>query len=85
MRNNLRMIFVFFCSSHLLNTNTGLIADGDNIQASFLGIDGAIEASTVSEAQVSYGLIEFKTTIKLGAANLFGNESQEVLVSSAIG
>lgn len=73
------MIFVFFCSSHLLNTNTGLIADGDNIQGAFLSTDGTIEY------KMSYGLIEFKTTIKLGAANLFGNESQEVLVSSAIG
>jgi outer membrane receptor protein involved in Fe transport len=47
--------------------------------------DGMIDAATVLDAQISYNLTKFKSTIKLGAANLFGKEYQQVLGAGAIG
>ena len=52
-------------------------------QSSFA--DGMIDAATVIDAQVSYALPKLKSVLKLGAANLGGNEYRQVLGAGLIG
>ena len=52
-------------------------------QSSFA--DGMIDASTVVDAQISYGIPYLKSTIKVGATNLGGKEYKQVLGAGAIG
>ena len=47
--------------------------------------DGMIDAATVIDAQVSYALPKLKSVLKLGAANLGGNEYRQVLGAGLIG
>ena len=44
-----------------------------------------IESATVLDAQLSYGIPSLKSTIKIGATNLFGKEYIQVLGAGAIG
>ena len=47
--------------------------------------DGMIEAATVLDAQVNYTIPKLKSTLKLGATNLFGKEYIQVLGAGSIG
>jgi outer membrane cobalamin receptor len=47
--------------------------------------DGMIDAATVIDAQVSYSLPKLKSVLKIGAANLGGNEYRQVLGAGLIG
>ena len=47
--------------------------------------DGMIESATVLDAQLSYGIPSLKSTLKIGATNLFGKEYIQVLGAGAIG
>jgi outer membrane receptor protein involved in Fe transport len=47
--------------------------------------DGIIEAATVIDAQISYGLPKLKSLIKLGATNIGGKEYTQVIGAGAIG
>jgi outer membrane receptor for ferrienterochelin and colicin len=47
--------------------------------------DGMIDAATVIDAQLSYGLPKLKSTLKFGAANIGGKEYQQVLGAGLIG
>jgi outer membrane receptor protein involved in Fe transport len=47
--------------------------------------DGMIDAATVVDAQLSYGIPSLKSTIKVGATNLGGKEYRQVLGAGAIG
>ncbi len=48
-------------------------------------VDGMIDAATVVDAQVNYGIPKLKSVIKIGAANLGGKEYTQVLGAGAIG
>lgn len=52
-------------------------------QASFA--DGVIEAATVFDAQISYGIPKLKSTIKLGATNIAGKEYRQIVGAGLIG
>jgi hypothetical protein len=47
--------------------------------------DGMIDAATVVDAQINYGIPALKSTIKLGASNIGGKEYRQVLGAGAIG
>ncbi|TRX21403.1 TonB-dependent receptor [Flavobacterium franklandianum] len=47
--------------------------------------DGMIEAATVVDAQINYGIPKIKSLIKLGATNVGGKEYTQVLGAGAIG
>jgi hypothetical protein len=47
--------------------------------------DGMIEAATVIDAQINYGLPKWKSLIKLGATNIGGKEYTQVIGAGAIG
>jgi len=47
--------------------------------------DGMIDAATVIDAQVSYGLPKLKSTLKFGATNIGGKEYRQILGAGAIG
>ena len=47
--------------------------------------DGMIEAATVLDAQINYTIPKLKSTLKLGATNLFGKEYIQVLGAGSIG
>ncbi|MES2575482.1 MAG: TonB-dependent receptor [Bacteroidota bacterium] len=47
--------------------------------------DGMIDAATVVDAQINYGLPKLKSVIKLGATNIAGKEYTQVLGAGAIG
>ncbi|MBP6460779.1 MAG: TonB-dependent receptor, partial [Crocinitomicaceae bacterium] len=47
--------------------------------------DGMIEAATVVDAQINYGLPKWKSLIKLGATNIGGKEYTQVIGAGAIG
>jgi hypothetical protein len=48
-------------------------------------VDGMIDAATVVDAQINYGLPKLKSLIKLGATNIAGKEYTQVLGAGAIG
>ncbi|MBY0487857.1 MAG: TonB-dependent receptor [Flavobacteriaceae bacterium] len=47
--------------------------------------DGMIDAATVIDAQINYSIPKLKSVIKVGAANLGGQEYQQVLGAGSIG
>lgn len=47
--------------------------------------DGMIDAATVVDAQINYGIPALKSTLKLGASNIGGKEYRQVLGAGAIG
>jgi len=47
--------------------------------------DGMIEAATVVDAQINYGIPKIKSLLKLGATNIGGKEYTQVLGAGAIG
>ena len=47
--------------------------------------DGMIDAATVIDAQINYSIPKLKSIIKLGAANIGGQEYQQVLGAGLIG
>ncbi len=47
--------------------------------------DGMIEAATVFDAQINYGLPKLKSVLKIGAANLGGKEYRQVFGAGLIG
>jgi outer membrane receptor protein involved in Fe transport len=48
-------------------------------------VDGMIEAATVVDAQINYGIPKIKSLLKLGATNIGGKEYTQVLGAGAIG
>jgi hypothetical protein len=42
-------------------------------------VDGMIDAATVIDAQINYGIPSLKSTLKLGASNIAGKEYGQVL------
>ena len=52
-------------------------------QASFA--DGMIDAATVVDAQLSYGMPKLKSTFKVGATNIGGKEYRQIIGAGAIG
>ena len=44
-----------------------------------------IDAATVIDAQINYSLPKLKSVLKIGAANLGGNEYRQVLGAGLIG
>jgi hypothetical protein len=42
-------------------------------------VDGMIDAATVIDAQINYGIRLLKSTLKLGASNIAGKEYGQVL------
>lgn len=48
-------------------------------------VDGIIDAATVIDAQVNYGIPSLKSTLKLGASNIGGKEYGQVLGAGLIG
>ncbi|WP_281336705.1 TonB-dependent receptor domain-containing protein [Flavobacterium eburneipallidum] len=48
-------------------------------------VDGMIDAATVVDAQINYGLPKLKSVIKIGAANIGNKEYTQVLGAGAIG
>ena len=48
-------------------------------------VDGMIDAATVVDAQINYGLPKWKSVVKLGATNIAGKEYTQVLGAGAIG
>ena len=48
-------------------------------------MDGMIDAATVIDVQINYGLPKLKSIIKLGATNIGGKEYTQVLGAGAIG
>ena len=47
--------------------------------------DGVIKENTVLDAQVNYALPKWKTVLKVGASNLFGEDYTQVIGAGAIG
>ena len=47
--------------------------------------DGMIDAATVIDAQINYGLPKLKSVLKIGATNIGGKEYTQVLGAGAIG
>jgi outer membrane receptor protein involved in Fe transport len=47
--------------------------------------DGMIDAATVVDAQLSYGMPKLKSTLKFGATNIGGKEYRQILGAGAIG
>jgi hypothetical protein len=41
-------------------------------------VDGMIDAATVIDAQINYGIPSLKSTLKLGASNIAGKEYGQV-------
>ena len=48
-------------------------------------VDGTIKAATVIDAQINYGIPKLKSVLKIGAANIGGQEYQQVLGTGLIG
>lgn len=48
-------------------------------------VDGTIDAATVIDAQINYGIPKLKSVLKIGAANIGGQEYQQVLGTGLIG
>jgi outer membrane receptor for ferrienterochelin and colicin len=48
-------------------------------------VDGTIKAATVVDAQINYGIPKLKSVLKIGAANIGGQEYQQVLGTGLIG
>jgi outer membrane cobalamin receptor len=48
-------------------------------------VDGMIDAATVIDAQINYGIPSLKSTLKLGASNIAGKEYGQVLGAGLIG
>ena len=48
-------------------------------------VDGMIDAATVVDAQINYGIPSLKTTLKVGASNIGGKEYYQVLGAGLIG
>ena len=48
-------------------------------------VDGMIDAATVIDAQINYGLPKLKSVLKIGATNIGGKEYTQVLGAGAIG
>ncbi|MGL2965203.1 TonB-dependent receptor [Flavobacterium sp. XGLA_31] len=48
-------------------------------------VDGMIDAATVIDAQINYGIPKLKSVLKIGAANIGGKEYQQVLGAGLIG
>ena len=48
-------------------------------------VDGMIEAATVVDAQINYGIPKIKSLLKLGATNIGGKDYTQVLGAGAIG
>ena len=48
-------------------------------------VDGMIEAASVVDAQINYGIPKIKSLLKLGATNIGGKEYTQVLGAGAIG
>jgi outer membrane receptor protein involved in Fe transport len=48
-------------------------------------VDGTIDAATVIDAQINYGIPKLKSVLKIGAANIGGHEYQQVLGTGLIG
>jgi outer membrane receptor protein involved in Fe transport len=48
-------------------------------------VDGMIDAATVVDAQINYGIPKLKSVFKIGAANLGGKEYRQVLGAGLIG
>lgn len=48
-------------------------------------VDGMVDAATVVDAQINYSLPKLKSILKIGAANLGGQEYQQVLGAGQIG
>ena len=47
--------------------------------------DGMIDAATVVDAQINYGIPKIKSLIKVGATNIGGKEYTQVLGAGAVG
>ena len=48
-------------------------------------VDGMIDAATVIDAQINYGIPSLKSTLKIGASNIAGKEYGQVLGAGLIG
>jgi outer membrane receptor protein involved in Fe transport len=48
-------------------------------------VDGMIDAATVIDAQINYGIPKLKSTLKIGASNIGGKEYAQVLGAGLIG